>query len=157
MEWTQINMRIWISIEESKIKEMIFKKLNEYTRLFEYKCTTTTIVLYKTKTNIYMNIYIYIWRPNICTDMHFVDGIALSRTGQIMSRFSGKILEHEWICVMCHRLFHLERAWRSYWGQIRRHHTEDTHTLTRMRTDTPNRMDYLYWECWIFLNIKNGI
>ena len=41
---------------------MIFKKMNEYTRLFEYKCTTTTIVLYKTKNkHIYEYIYIYIY------------------------------------------------------------------------------------------------
>ena len=40
---------------------------------------------------IYGYIYILILRPRIWTDMHFVDGRALSRTGQNMYRFSRKI------------------------------------------------------------------
>jgi hypothetical protein len=48
--WNELNLeeRILISIEEWKIKEMIFKKMNEYTTLLGYKCNTTTIILYMT-------------------------------------------------------------------------------------------------------------
>ncbi len=65
--WNELNLeeRILISIEEWKIKEMIFKKMNEYTRLLGYKCNTTTIILYMTWTNIYMDIYIYIYWDHV--------------------------------------------------------------------------------------------
>ena len=131
MEWTRTKMRKLISIEEWKIKEMIFKKLNEYTRLFEYKCTTTTIMLYKTKINIYMNIYIHIYiygdqiYEQTCTLRMEEHWAGQNRT---CVDFHEKYLTMNGYVSCVTSCFIQGERGRSYQGQTRRHHTEKIQT-----------------------------